>query len=105
MKAPLVDHLWTKIAERDGLACAVTEQKLQELKAIETAIALHDGTEAVHNVLAYGSIRRALERCLEYNQGSTAMDDVDLLIHYNYATYAAKEAERVIDSELPYLGL
>ncbi len=105
MKTPLVDHLWTKIAERDGIARAVTEQKLQELKSIETAIALHDGAEAVHNVLAYGSIRRALERCLQYHQGSDDMDDVDMLIFYNYATHAAKEAEDVIDRELPYLGL
>ncbi|KQQ62930.1 hypothetical protein ASF66_00830 [Pseudomonas sp. Leaf129] len=105
MKTPLVDHLWTKIAERDGVARAVTEQKLQELKSIETAIALHDGAEAVHNVLAYGSIRRALERCLQYHQGAEDMDDVDMLIFYNYATRAAKEAEDVIDRELPYLGL
>lgn len=41
VKTPLFDHLWTKIAERDSLARAVTEQKLRELKTIGTAIALH----------------------------------------------------------------
>ena len=105
MKTPLFDHLWTKIAERDGLARAATEQKLHQLKEIETAIALHDGSEAVHNVLAYGTLRRALERCLQYHQGSEEIDDTDMLIFYNYASSAAREAERVIDSELPYLGL
>jgi hypothetical protein len=105
VKTPLFDHLWTKIAERDGLARAVTEQKLQELKTIETAIALHDGAEAVDNVLAHGTLRRALERCLQYHQGSESMDETDMFIHYNYASSAAKEAESIIDSELPYLGL
>lgn len=105
MKKPLVDHLWTKIAERGSLAESAIQQKLDELTDIETAIRTQDGAEAVRNVLGNGTIRRALERCRDYHNGSSDVSELDLSIFFNYATATAKDSERIIDAELSYLNL
>lgn len=105
MKTPLVDHWWTKISESADFGLPAAQDKLRQLAEIERAIAATDGVDAASNVLANGLIRRALERCVEIHQGRPDLDRNDLSIYYNYATIAAKEAERIIDSELDYLDL
>lgn len=105
MKTPLVDHLWTKIVESSDIAIPAVEHKLQQLEDIETAISRTDGSDAVRNVLANGTIRRALERALAFHRGAGDIDLIDLQIYYEYATAAAKESQRIIDAELAYLGL
>lgn len=105
MKKPLVDHWWSKISERADVGLPAAQDKLRQLGEVEKAIASRDGQAAAANVLASGLIRRALERCVEIHQGRPDLDADDLSIYYNYATEAAKEAERIIDKELDYLDL
>lgn len=105
MQKPLVDHWWTKIAEREEVGLTAAKDKLRELAEIERAISDAEGTDVMRNVLADGQIRRALERCIQIHEGDTLLDESDRSIYYNYATTAAKDSERIIDEELAYLEL
>ena len=105
MKSPLVDHWWSKIAERSDVGLPAAKDKLAQLAGIEAAINNTDGAEAVRNVLADGAIRRALERCIEIHEGNSNLDATDLSIYFNYATVEALKSQKVIDDELDYLGL
>lgn len=105
MKKPLVDHWWSKISERESVGLAAAKDKLQALSELEEAIRSSEGSDAVRNVLADGLIRRALERCIEIHEGGSELDHSDLSIYYNYASAAAAQSEKIIDEELPHLGL
>jgi len=104
MSVKLVDHSWTKIIERDKFAKATLAAKIKQIEEIEEAIRAVEGEEAARNVLHNGLIKHALTRCLENLQGSSSVTEQDYWVCYEFATNAAKDAERVIDEELSHIG-
>lgn len=105
MKKPLVDHWWTKIAETDSRGLAAAKCKLEELEEIESRITQHDGQDVASNVLAHGTIKQALKRCIEFHEGRGDLNFLDLYIYHGFATAKALDAEKVIDKELDHLEL
>jgi len=104
MKTLIVDHSWTKIIERDEFAKDVLAAKIEQIEEIEAAIRAVEGEEAARNVLNDGLIKHALTRCLENLQGSASATEQDFWVCYEFATAAAKNAERIIDEELSHIG-
>ncbi|MGH8381732.1 hypothetical protein [Pseudomonas sp.] len=104
MKTLIVDHSWTKIIERDAFAKVALADKIKQIEETEDAIRAAEGEEAACNVLNNGLIKHALTRCLENLQGSTSVTEQDFWVCYEFATTAAKQAERVIDEELSHIG-
>lgn len=106
MKKPVVDHLWTKIADLEPQGRAAVQAKIDELSQIAWKIREAEGSEVASNVLEHGLIETALLRCRQIQDGEVpGLDYDDLQIFYRYATTAMKHAEKVIDEELSYLDL
>ena len=105
MKNPIVDHLWSKIAERGSLARAAAKDKLEQVQSLTTKITNKEGSEVARNVLADGKLEFAIKRCIEFHDGGSRLTDADLHIYYEYATQAAKHSQQIIDKELDYMEL
>ena len=104
MKTLIVDHSWTKIIERDEFARVALAAKIEQIEEIEAAIRAVEGEEAARNALNDGLIKHALTRCLENLQGSASVTEQDFRVCFEFATTAAKNAERFIDEELSHVG-
>lgn len=60
MKRPFIDHLWSKIVEKDAVAKVMIEAKIKQLDDVAEAIRKNFGSDAVENVLDYTLVKRAL---------------------------------------------
>ncbi|AWY43903.1 hypothetical protein DKY63_29925 [Pseudomonas putida] len=96
MSVKLVDHSWTKIIERDAFAKIVLRDKIEKVQQLEEAIRSNDGADAAGNVLNHGLIVHALKRCLENLDGSTTLTEQDFWVCYEFATAAARKAEKIL---------
>ena len=99
MTVKLVDHSWTKIIERDAFAKAALQGKIEAVEQLAEAIRSKDGAEAARNVLNDGLIVHALKRCQENLNGSTTVTEQDFWVCYEFATTAARNAERILNEE------
>lgn len=99
MSVKLVDHSWTKIIERDAFAKEALRGKILEVQQLEEEISSKDGVEAARNVLNDGLIVHALKRCQENLDGSTTVTEQDFWVCYEFATTAARQAEKILNEE------
>ena len=99
MSVKLVDHSWNKIIERDAFAKVALRGKIEEVEQLEEAIRSKDGVEAARNVLNDGLIVHALKRCQENLDGSTTVTEQDFWVCYDFATTAARKAEKILNEE------
>ena len=99
MSVKLVDHSWKKIIERDAFSKVALRGKIQEVEQLEESIRLKDGEEAARNVFSDGLIVHALKRCQENLHGSTTVTEQDFWVFYEFATTAAKKAERILNED------
>jgi len=101
MKKSIVDHIWSKIFDLDAQGRSAAEHKLKEVVALSERIAQSEGSEVASNLLEHGLIETALRRCIQIQDGLFDLGYDDLQIYARYATTAMKNAESVIDKELP----
>ena len=99
MSVKLVDHSWTKIMERDAFAKTALRGKIEEVEKLEEAIRSKDGADAARNILDDGLIVHALKRCQENLNGSNTVTEQDFWVFYEFATIAARKAERILNEE------
>jgi len=99
MSVKLVDHSWTRIVERDEFAKVALRGKIEEVQQLEESVRLKDGEDAARNVLHDGLIVHALKRCQENLEGSTTVTDQDFWVCYEFATTAARKAEKILNEE------
>lgn len=99
MSVKLVDHSWNKIIERDAFAKVALRDKIIEVQQLEEAIRSKDGADAARIVLNDGLIVHALKRCQENLEGSTTVTEQDFWVCYEFATTAARKAEKILNEE------
>lgn len=99
MSVKLVDHSWTRIVERDEFAKVALRGKIEEVQQLEESVRSKDGEDAARNVLHDGLIVHALKRCQENLEGSTTVTDQDFWVCYEFATTAARKAEKILNEE------
>ncbi|WP_224788098.1 hypothetical protein [Pseudomonas fluorescens] len=73
--------------------------KIEEVEQLEESIRSKDGVEAARNVLNDGLIIHALKRCQENLNGSATVTEQDFLVCYEFATTAARNAEKILNEE------
>ncbi|QUM81687.1 hypothetical protein HWV01_16055 [Moritella sp. 5] len=109
MKTKFVDHLFSKIVEgryETGQSIAAVNKTLKQLEEVKDIIQSSYGDEAVHNVLSYKVVKRALEQCLDFISNlESSVQETDFEIYYFYAESRLQEAEKIIDSNLGELKL
>lgn len=99
MSVKLVDHSWNKIIERDAFSKVAVRGKIQEVEQLQESIRSTDGEDAVRNVFSDGLIVHALKRCQENLEGSATVTEQDFWVFYEFATTAAKKAEKILNEE------
>lgn len=96
MSNKLVDHVWSKIIERDSQAQAALSTKIAEV--VEMTLRAHavDGADASKLVSDEGRLEYALRRCLDHLTKPGSVGEMDYFIYYEYATGAAKRADDML---------
>ncbi|MDD1782960.1 hypothetical protein LRP49_17445 [Enterovibrio sp. ZSDZ35] len=109
MKDRFVDHHFTKIIEgrhEPSVSTLAITSTLKKIEIAREAILKSRDEDVVQNVLCYSEVKRALEQCLEYiNNLDSWLTYDDFAIYQNFAEDRLLEAEKIIDQELPELGL
>lgn len=109
MKTKFVDHMFSKIIDgrhEPSMSTLAVKSTLDKIEIAKEAIFKSSGKDAVQNVLHYSEVKRALEQCLEYiNNLDSWLTYDDFAIYQNFAEDRLLEAEKIIDDELPELGL
>ncbi|MEF9673981.1 hypothetical protein QNM99_24965 [Pseudomonas sp. PCH446] len=105
MKKPIVDHIWTKIADRDYIGKVAAQQKLDEVQRLSNDISQSEGIDIDKSALGLGFIEIALLRCRQCheNDNDSRFTNDDLHINYSYATEAMYKAEEIIGNKLDHL--
>lgn len=109
IKTKFVDHGFTKIIEgryERSIATLGVKSTLDKVEIAREAILKFSGEDAVQNVLHYSEVKCTLEQCLEYiNNPDSWLTYDNFAIYRDFAYAKLLEAEKIIDDELPELGL
>lgn len=110
MKTPFIDHSFSKIIEGDylkSLVMVVVTDKLKQLDKVAEAIQKDSGSDAIESILAYKTVRRALEQCHAFicNGSTDDLTDDDYSIYYEHAYTKLKKAQDIIDATYSHLEL
>lgn len=96
MSNKLVDHSWRKIAERGAQAKSEIRSKLALIADLTQWYRSLYGEEASRQISDDGCLEYALRKCLEHLEGDSDISKMDYFIYCNYATYAARQVDRVL---------
>lgn len=103
MNMRLIDSSWSALGHTNGQGLATAKAKLEQVRQMHSVIAADQDRDVANGVLADGLLERALERCVQIHKGEGELDNTDLEIFFRYADKAAKEAEAMLEKELPHL--